>query len=59
MGPTDRYVAYAAAFEEAYASDNWAQLEPFFTEDAVDVIGNKVLGLSSQVTLAMVDTQIV
>lgn len=27
-------VAYTAAFEEAYASDNWSKLEPFFTEDA-------------------------
>ncbi|MBM4257904.1 MAG: hypothetical protein FJ147_18685 [Deltaproteobacteria bacterium] len=34
MGMIDRYVAYAAAFEEAYASDNWSKLEPFFTEDA-------------------------
>ena len=35
MGMIDRYLAYAAAFEEAYASDNWSKLEPFFTEDAV------------------------
>lgn len=35
MGTIDRFVAYASAFEEAYATDNWAQLEPFFTEDAV------------------------
>ena len=35
MGNIDRYMAYAAAFEEAYASDNWSKLEPFFTEDAV------------------------
>jgi hypothetical protein len=35
MGITDRYLAYAAAFEDAYASDDWAKLEPFFTEDAV------------------------
>jgi len=34
MGTIERYMAYAAAFEEAYASDNWSQLEPFFTEDA-------------------------
>lgn len=35
MGMIDRYLAYAAAFEEAYASDDWSKLEPFFTEDAV------------------------
>lgn len=37
MGIIDRFMAYAAAFEEAYVSDNWSQLEPFFTEDAVYV----------------------
>ena len=37
MGTIERYVAYAAAFEEAYANDSWSQLEPFFTEDAVYV----------------------
>lgn len=35
MGKIEQYVAYAAAFEEAYASDNWSKIEPFFTEDAV------------------------
>ncbi len=35
MGNIDRYLAYAAAFEEAYASDDWSKLEHFFTEDAV------------------------
>jgi len=34
MGIIDRYLAYADAFEEAYASDDWSKLEPFFTEDA-------------------------
>ena len=37
MGIVDHFVAYAAAFEEAYANNNWAQLEPFFTEDAIYV----------------------
>ena len=35
MGVVDRFLAYAAAFEEAYAADDWSKLEPFFTEDAV------------------------
>jgi hypothetical protein len=30
-----RFAAYAAAFEKAYASDDWSPLEPFFAEDAV------------------------
>jgi hypothetical protein len=29
------FAAYAAAFEKAYASDDWSGVEPFFTEDAV------------------------
>lgn len=35
MGMIDRYLAYAAAFEEVYAGNNWSKLEPFFTDDAV------------------------
>jgi len=31
----ERFAAYAAAFEKAYASDDWSLVEPFFTEDAV------------------------
>ncbi len=30
----ERFHAYAAAFETAYASDDWTVLEPYFTEDA-------------------------
>lgn len=35
MSIVDRFTAYAAAFEEAYVSDDWSTLDPFFTEDAV------------------------
>jgi hypothetical protein len=35
MSLTDRFLAYAAAFEDAYASDDWSKVEPFFTVDAV------------------------
>lgn len=35
MDPVQRFAAYAAAFEQAYAGDDWSVLEPFFTEDAV------------------------
>jgi hypothetical protein len=30
-----RYLAYAAAFEEAFRSDDWSCVAPYFTEDAV------------------------
>lgn len=35
MSIVDRYLEYAAAFEETYADDDWTRIEPFFTEDAV------------------------
>lgn len=34
MSKLDRFLAYAVAFEEAFASDDWSKVEPFFTEDA-------------------------
>src|SRR5262245_40114263 len=30
-----RFVTYAAAFEKAYASNDWSLVEPYFHEDAV------------------------
>jgi hypothetical protein len=35
VDPTQRFGEYAAAFERVYQSDEWSELEPFFTEDAV------------------------
>jgi len=35
MASIPRFAAYAAAFEKAFASDDWSVVEPFFTEDAV------------------------
>ena len=35
MDPTARFMEYAAAFEQAYATDDWSKIEPFFTDDAV------------------------
>lgn len=35
MSIVDRYRAYANAFEESYADDDWSRLEAYFTEDAV------------------------
>ena len=35
MSLLSRFTQYAAAFEDAYASDDWSKLEPYFTEDAV------------------------
>jgi hypothetical protein len=34
MSITDRFVAYAMAFEETYLDDDWRRLEQYFTEDA-------------------------
>ena len=34
MSIADRYQAYADAFEESLADDDWSRLEPYFTEDA-------------------------
>lgn len=34
MDDVERFGAYAAAFEKAYAEDDWASLEPFFHADA-------------------------
>jgi ketosteroid isomerase-like protein len=35
MSSIPRFVAYAADFEKAYASDDWSVVAPWFTEDAV------------------------
>ena len=43
MSSIPRFVAYAAAFEKAYASDDWSLVEPFFTEDAVYEAGPSAL----------------
>ncbi len=35
MSLIPRFATYAAAFEQAYTSDDWAPIAPFFAEDAV------------------------
>ena len=40
MSRIARFARYAAAFEEAYESNDWSLLEPFFTEDAVYETGD-------------------
>ena len=35
MKALDRYMEYYEAFEEAYDTDDWSVVEPFFTDDAV------------------------
>lgn len=39
-----RFAAYAAAFEESYASDDWSFVEPFFAEEAVYEAGIELIG---------------
>ena len=35
MSILDRYQAYADAFEESFADDDWSRIAQYFTEDAV------------------------
>ena len=35
MSLIPRFASYAAAFEEAYKSDDWAPIGPYFADDAV------------------------
>jgi ketosteroid isomerase-like protein len=44
MSHLAQFAAYAAAFEKAYESDDWSDLEAYFTEDAVYEIGLPLLG---------------
>jgi hypothetical protein len=44
MSSIPRFAAYAAAFEKAYASDDWSLVEPYFTEDAVYDVGPPLFG---------------
>ena len=44
MSHIPRFVAYAAAFEKAYESDDWSEVATFFAEDAVYEIGTPLLG---------------
>ncbi len=39
MSLTQRFGAYAAAFEKAYATDDWTPIESFFAPDAVYEVG--------------------
>ncbi len=44
MSKLDRFMEYYWAFEEAYDSDDWSVVEPFFADDAVyEVTGAAVL----------------
>jgi hypothetical protein len=45
MEPAKRFIEYAAAFEQTFADDDWARLEPYFAEDAIyTVAGEAPLG---------------
>jgi len=46
MNPTERFLAYATAFEQTYVDDEWTRLEPYFADEAVyevDGLGPHVL----------------
>ena len=40
MSDLEQFQAYAAAFEESYADDNWQRLEQYFTADAIYAPGD-------------------
>ncbi|MFT5014424.1 MAG: hypothetical protein ACJAX5_002435 [Patiriisocius sp.] len=40
MNQLEQFQAYAAAFEETYADDNWQRLEQYFTTDAIYAPGD-------------------
>jgi hypothetical protein len=44
MSHIGRFAAYAAAFERAYESDDWSEVETYFADDAVYEIGLPILG---------------
>ena len=49
MSKLSRFGAYAAAFEQAYASDDWTGIAPFFAANAVYDTGDDVfLGAVSE-----------
>ncbi len=51
-----RFGAYANAFEDAYKTDDWSLLEPYFTEDAVyEVPGGPPLGVRTEGRSAVLD----
>jgi hypothetical protein len=46
MSLIPRFVEYADAFEKAFESDDWSDVEAFFDEDAVYEVGLPLLGAS-------------
>ena len=44
MSHIGQFAAYAAAFEQAYESDDWSEIGSYFSEDAVYEIGLPILG---------------
>lgn len=44
MSHISHFAAYAAAFEKAYESDDWSEVESYFAADAVYEVGLPILG---------------
>jgi hypothetical protein len=44
MSHIRHFAAYAAAFEKAYESDDWSEVESYFAADAVYEVGLPILG---------------
>ncbi len=49
MNPLELFGAYAAAFEETFADDDWSRLDRYFSEDAVyEVAGSAAMACRIQ-----------
>ena len=44
MSRIAHFAAYAAAFERAYESDDWSEVQGYFKDDAVYEVGMPILG---------------
>lgn len=52
MNNLDRFQAYANAFEESYADDNWQRLEEYFSADAVYAPGDGTEAVGRDLVIA-------
>lgn len=55
MSNVNRFNEYAAAFEETYVDNDWARLEPFFTENAVYSSADANLGFKAEGRAAVLE----
>jgi len=44
MSAMDQFLAYAAAFEQTFADDDWSRITPYFASDAVYTVESSAFG---------------